>query len=431
MVKLLLEASIEEAGYPGGFKVRNIYFELGEGEVLLITGRSGSGKTTLVRAITNTIGVQGGFLHGEVYVKGRSIREYKPGELAKRLAYIPQEPWYGIIGYTVGSEFCYTMLVTSGVCDMRVLAEAGLNGREDFITYGLSAGQTQLLLWAEALGAGAEVIVMDEPFVYLDEENRGRLLRFAERMIREGRGLIIVDHNPSNWRSLNPRLIVLDKGEVVYDGEASGWSVEVPETTVRSKKKGRVAVEARDIWFKYPGYSWVLKGVSFTVEEGSLTVVVGGNGSGKTTLLKILGGLLKPTRGRVFTRGRAIYIPENPLAYYSMPTPREELMYMAREDEGKFLEAVELFDLRGILDSKLSNLSSGERRRLAIASAYLGGFDIYLLDEPTGGLDAYNAARVMEAVQGLLDEGKTVIAASHDSRLKEATDRVFLGGGGF
>lgn len=427
---MLLEASIEEAGYPGGFKVRNIHLELSEGEVVVITGRSGSGKTTLVRAITNTIEIQGGFLHGEVYIKGRSIREYNPWELAKRLAYIPQEPWYGIIGYTVGSEFCYTQLITSGVCDMRVLGEAGFNGREDFITYGLSAGQTQLLLWAEALATGAEVVVMDEPFVYLDEENRSKLLGFVGRMIREGRGLIIVDHNPSHWRSLNPRLLVLEKGSVVYDGDASDWRVEVPETTVKSGRKGRVAVEARDIWFKYPGYSWVLKGVSFMVEEGGLTAVVGGNGSGKTTLLKIVGGLLKPTRGRVFIGGRAIYIPENPLAYYSMPTPREELMYMARGDESKFLEVVELFDLRGILDSKLSNLSSGERRRLAIASAYLGGFDIYLLDEPTGGLDAYNVARVLEAVQRLLDDGKTVIAASHDSRLTGATDRIFLGGGG-
>jgi energy-coupling factor transport system ATP-binding protein len=106
-----------------------------------------------------------------------------------------------------------------------------------------------------------------------------------------------------------------------------------------------------------------------------------------------------------------------------MPTPWEELVYMAGGDEDRAREVADLFDLRGVMGSKLADLSSGERRRLAIASAYLGGFDVYLLDEPTGGLDAFNANRVVEVVERLVEEGKTVVIASHDDRLVRAVER--------
>lgn len=420
---MLLEAKIDEAGYAGGFRIRGVSLELDEGELVVVTGKSGSGKTTLARALTNTITLRGGYLRGDVRLLGKSVKEYQPGELAGVLAYIPQEPWYGIIGYTVMSEFCYTQLIVRDKCDLKALNEAGLGGMEDFITYGLSAGQTQLLLWAEALATGARVIVMDEPLVYLDEAGRSKMKSLVQQQLGEGKGFVVVDHDPLFWAELRPRFVLLNDGVVEYDGYSLSWAWEVKSPRLGRGGGSGLAVRLKDVWFRYPGYGWVLRGVDLEVGSGTLTAVVGRNGSGKTTLLKLVAGLLRPSRGSVAVKGRPIYIPENPLAYFSMPTPWEELVYMAGGDEDRAREVADLFDLRGVVGSKLADLSSGERRRLAIASAYLGGFDVYLLDEPTGGLDTFNANRVVEVVERLVEEGKTVVIASHDDRLVRAVER--------
>jgi len=100
-----------------------------------------------------------------------------------------------------------------------------------------------------------------------------------------------------------------------------------------------------------------------------------------------------------------------------MPTPREELLASARGDENKVLEVAEIFGLKEILDRPLARLSSGERRRTAIASAYLAGYDGYFIDEPTGGLDSESASKVVSALQLLVDEGKSVVIATHDPRI--------------
>jgi energy-coupling factor transport system ATP-binding protein len=119
-----------------------------------------------------------------------------------------------------------------------------------------------------------------------------------------------------------------------------------------------------------------------------------------------------------------IYIPENPLLYFTMPTPREELLMASRGDENKALDVAELFNIKYILDTPLAKLSSGERRRLAIASAYLMNFDCYFIDEATGGLDNESAASVLNALQLLVERGKAVVIASHDPRIPHIADRI-------
>ncbi|WP_440059738.1 ATP-binding cassette domain-containing protein [Thermogladius sp. 4427co] len=416
---VFLKADILEAGYPNGFTIRDISFTLDQGEVLVVTGRSGSGKTTLVRVLANSISRVGGYWLGKIELLGRDISRMSAREFVSLVSYIPQEPWYGIIGYTIESEFCYTSLLKNRICETRMLERVGFGKKGDFVTYGLSAGESQLLLWAEVLALNSRLVLMDEPFVYLDVENRGKLIDYVRKMVEEGRSVIVVDHDPISWSSLDPIVIVLDGGRVLYRGRLEGMDFQMPMLGLNINKGSDSVVEANNIWFRYPGYDWVIKSSSFSIEEGDFVVVSGRNGSGKTTLLKIIAGLLKPSRGRLKVSRNPIYIPENPLSYFSMPTPLDELRYMARGDDNRVEEVVEIFGLKNILGSKLSKLSSGERRRLAIASAYLGGFDIYLLDEPTGGLDYYNVAKVFDVIQRLLDDRKTVIAASHDPRVRK------------
>jgi energy-coupling factor transport system ATP-binding protein len=422
---VLLEVEISRCGYPEGFELRNVSFTLREGELLVVTGHSGSGKTTLVRAITGTIEVFGGFIEGKVVVEGRDLNSLRPGDIYEAMGYIPQEPWYALVGHTVYAEICHALSLREVSCVDTDFNPLGVSSIRERLTYTLSAGETQRVLWLETLLLSPRILILDEPLVYLDEEARRIIKHYVKVALGRGMGVILVDHNPLEWRSLEPRLLVLDKGRVKYHGEWCDDALpsQIPIKAKHGEAKG-VVVKFKNTWFKYPGGDYILKGFNAEFYRGVLTLLTGPNGSGKTTVLKIGAGVLKPTKGVVERSGSVIYIPENPLLYFTMPTPREELLMASRGDENKALDVAELFNLKYILDTPLAKLSSGERRRLAIASAYLMNFDCYFIDEATGGLDDESAALVLNALQLLVEKGKAVVIASHDPRIPHIADII-------
>ncbi|MEM4913833.1 MAG: ATP-binding cassette domain-containing protein [Desulfurococcaceae archaeon] len=426
-----LGARIHRCGYPGGFELRDVSIDLDEGEMLLVTGRSGSGKTTLIRALTGTIEVAGGFLEGEVVVYGRSLRELTPDEVFNMVTYIPQEPWYGVLGYSVYAEVCHVLSLKGTTCsdvDFLVLGLAKLLHRP---VHTLSAGEVQRVLWADAVVKGSSILLLDEPMVYIDEESRRTVKHIVENALEENFSVVLVDHNPEFWSSLQPLILVLENGKCKYSGRWNPDVLEKPSTPVRKpRERGGEIVVLSNVWFKYPGQSnYVLRDFSMSVSRGVFTLVKGPNGSGKTSALRIASGILKPTRGRVERRGRCIYIPENPLLFFTMPTPREELLKASGGDENRVLEVSEVLGIKHVLDKPLAKMSTGERRRVAIASAYLAGFDAYFVDEPTGGLDWSSALSVLEVLSMLAEEKKAAVVASHDSRVFEYADVVIELGG--
>lgn len=428
-VEKVIEANIVEAGYHKGFFIRNISFELSKGEILVITGRSGSGKTTLLKTLLNILHLSNGYIKGVVLIKNKPITQYSSEELYNLISYIPQDPWYAVIGHVVYVEYCHALSVANIKCDPKKLKIYGLDKLENHITYGLSAGEYQRLLWASSIDKGSEILFLDEPLIYIDSTSRSRFIGFVKKFIETGGTAIIVDHMPDNWVGFDPKILVLDKGVQKYLGPYR--EDLLPKPIIKIKKqtnqyKGRKPLlVSKNIWFKYPGENYVLRNISFEAYSGEITGISGKNGAGKTTLLKILAGILKPNKGNIVRYGRIIYLPENPLLYYSYPTPREELFASAR-DPREFERITKRFSLEELLDRPLSMLSSGERRRIALASAFLAGYDIYLLDEPSGGLDNYSLKELLDEIMFLSKNNKAVIIASHDERLYPYFDKTCI-----
>ncbi|WP_448579511.1 ATP-binding cassette domain-containing protein [Thermosphaera sp.] len=425
----VITVEVSEAGYPGGFSIKNIEFELYPGELLIIAGESGSGKTTLVRVLTGTIGIVGGYFKGRVLIRNTPISEIPPDEFYSDVAYIPQEPWFALIGYSVETEYCHSLAVAGYTCEFFDLMKLGLGRKLKNPTYGLSAGETQRLIWAESLARGSSVFILDEPLVYIDKYAREMLQSVVETALKDGKTVVVVDHNPLFWRDLATKIIYLRNGQPLYTGQ---WRNDVlshaslPTRGVRISNK--VAVRLENIWFKYPGGDYLFKNFSLSIKEGVITGLTGPNGSGKSTLLKIMAGVLKPSRGRVIVEGRRIYIPENPLLYFTKPTPWEELLYASKGDESRLFDTAERFNIKNILHRPLARLSSGERRRVALASAFLSNYQIYLLDEPTAGLDDTSSNQVLEHLLELVDSGLTIIVSTHDERVFRVLDeRVEVG----
>lgn len=186
-----------------------------------------------------------------------------------------------------------------------------------------------------------------------------------------------------------------------------------------------------------------LRGVSLTLPEGELVVVLGPSGSGKSTLLNILGGLDAPTSGRVQFRDRDLggfseaqrtqYRRHNIgfiFQFYNlMPNLTAlENVELATEisdrpmDAGKALEMVQLGDRRHHFPSQLSG---GEQQRVAIARAVAKRPEVLMCDEPTGALDISTGKVVLEALNTINQEvGTSLIVITHNAAIGAMADRV-------
>lgn len=430
------------AWYPGSERpvLRDLSFELRPGELLLVYGKSGSGKTSLLRVLYGTFTrLLGGKVVGEVRVLGKDPLSADPRWVLSNVTYVPQEPWDGILGHTVETEVRIVKAVGCTVAGesvpsvSEVLELMGLKGLENRLTYTLSAGEVQRLVIASAVTAGARLLLLDEPSSYLDLEARPKLVSLVKRAIEEGCAVILVDHNIGLWGRLASKLLVLDHGVLRYCGsfdpsalrEAYGSPNGALRPNVKSKHRAdREAVRVEHAWFRYPGSREpVVKDVSLSVNLGELVAIVGPNGSGKTTLLKLLAGVLRPSRGRVVARTSRVFVPDNPLLYFSWPTVIEEVTARS-EDRAEALRIIRALGLEGLVHRRLSSLSSGERRRVAIASSLARGFKVLCIDEPTAGLDRWNRELVLDALKRAASRGAAVIVAGHGDELLQVADRV-------
>ena len=166
------------------------------------------------------------------------------------------------------------------------------------------------------------------------------------------------------------------------------------------------------------------------VHDGETLALVGPNGAGKSTLLALLAGALEPTAGHVEVRDgvRVGWVPQRP-AHYGRLSARENLELFARlERENDPRDAAtRLLASFGLPDdgSASTTLSVGNRQRLNLAIAMLGGPDVLLLDEPTAALDPGQRRRLWERVETLREEGGAVIFATQNvDELEHHADRV-------
>ena len=191
-----------------------------------------------------------------------------------------------------------------------------------------------------------------------------------------------------------------------------------------------------------------LQGVDVRIGRGELTVVHGRSGSGKTTLLNMIGGLDRPTRGRVWVDGDEVSaMGEDELvrlrrekigfvfqAFGLVPilTAAENIevpLRLRNEQPGartrRVDELLELVGLAGRARHRPYELSGGEQQRVAIVRALANRPKLLIADEPTGQLDSTNARTIMEVIRELVaSEGVSAIVATHDPLLLDVADRV-------
>jgi cobalt/nickel transport system ATP-binding protein len=200
--------------------------------------------------------------------------------------------------------------------------------------------------------------------------------------------------------------------------------------------------------FSYSGDAPLLQDVEFEVKAGECLVILGASGAGKTTLLKLIDGLLKDYEGEVFLDGQDIrklkpkeiyskmgLLFQNPDEQLFAPTVFEDVAFGPRnmgfdeeEVRRRVLQALDLVELSGFEGRSISQLSFGQKKRVALAGLLAMGHEVLLLDEPTLGLDPIRERRFLKLLKKLQEERRiTLVIATHQVDIvPEIADRVLI-----
>ncbi|MEM2398232.1 MAG: ATP-binding cassette domain-containing protein [Ignisphaera sp.] len=395
---------------------------VGEGEVILVTGPSGGGKTSFLRCIAglnNLFNIEfSGFISLSIN------RDY--------ISYIPQEPWFGVISpYPVLEVMSFSEEYEDHV--HRYVKLFNVEHVLESNSMDLSAGEIQRILFIEAILSRSKLILVDEITAYLDEELRKQLVDVVEEVRNSYEmSFVVVDHDIELWRNRVDKVLYVEPmgeswmypsvDEIPLINELDELKAEVKNLSrnIKDVLGKDTQLKLSNVWFRYPdSREYTIKGVNLDIRRGELVAIRGPSGKGKSTLLKLIAGIYRTSRGAIkrFTKNIQ-YIPENPLLYLSEPTPRDELLNQ--------VDLALKSSLVNALDTPITRLSSGERRRLAIASALARGADIVLVDEPSVGLDVKNLVNVLKLLAEAITKGVSVVIATHSSLLSSSAHTTVL-----
>lgn len=176
------------------------------------------------------------------------------------------------------------------------------------------------------------------------------------------------------------------------------------------------------------GHRLLFEGLSFTVAPGAALHLEGPNGSGKSSLLRILAGLLTPIAGTITGGGTRGFLGHD-VALKPRMTLGAELRHWARLDgtADRLAPALAAMNVAALADLPCKHLSSGQRRRAGLARVIAAGAELWLLDEPTAGLDTASVALLAGAMAAHRRTGGMVIAAVHGDIGLDAPERLRLG----
>ncbi|HMN97467.1 MAG TPA: metal ABC transporter ATP-binding protein [Phycisphaerales bacterium] len=219
-----------------------------------------------------------------------------------------------------------------------------------------------------------------------------------------------------------------------------------PPTPRAGAPAARAALEVHDLTVAYRRTP-VLLDVDLEIPCGSMTAIVGPNGAGKSTLLKAALGLVPAATGAVRLFGKTLravrrsvaYVPQRESVDWEFPVSVLEVALMGRyghlgwlrrpgaRDRAIAMEALETMGIADLAGRQIGELSGGQQQRTFLARALAQQAELYLMDEPSAGVDAATERAIVDVLRRLRDQGRTVVAVHHDlSTVMAWFDRVVL-----
>jgi len=442
--------------------LHRISLALKKGRCIMVTGPSGAGKTSLCLAASGVLHHDyGGKKEGTIIVDGKDVSEYQSlSELARNVGVVFDDPEAQMIFTTVEEEILSALEYRGLPAEVieerlaRIMRTTYLEELKDRSPHHLSGGQKQRVALAATLALGNDILILDEPTSELDEHATKRIADILQSLKASGKTILLIEHKFSHFRDIVDTLIVMENGaitaqgapdELLKDSHVHGMMLpdfSTVQKNIRPVTDPEPVITVSGLTHCY-GEVKALDGINLTIRRGEFIALVGENGSGKTTLVKHFNRLLTPTEGDVMVNGKNTrdcsiavlahdvgLVFQNPDHMFFADTVRDEVAYGVRN--------LTIPDCDSIIDTTLADtglansaslyprwLSRGERQRLGIACVVAMKPNVIVLDEPTTGLDGYEALLVIDILKKLQEKGHTIIIITHNRDIAaHCADRI-------
>ncbi len=410
--------------------LRDLSLKLSGPGIYLVSGPTGCGKSTLGLILAGAIPqVIRATLTGTVQVAGLEPTTQPLRQVARQVGLLLQNVDSQIVTDRVEDEIAFgleNLAIPPAAMPAKLLAAlqqvqaAHLRHRR---LDTLSAGERQRVMLAALLVLGQRLLILDEPLAYLDRGATAGLLHLLSQLASQGITCLILEHRRSLVLPLARREICLAAGRLLpAPPEPPALPPPLPRPTTSAPR-----VRLSQVSFAWPGTPACLNGVSAAIGAGQSLVLLGDNGAGKTTLLKLIAGLYPPQAGTIELLGcpqgkkgrradnRLALVLQHPAHQLHLPTVGQEVAWAAASPAAAAREIAAL-GLTGLEDRHPHSLSSGQQRRLTVAAALAREPQVLLLDEPTVGQDDANLTILLQRLAAYVQDGGTLITATHDSR---------------
>jgi putative multiple sugar transport system ATP-binding protein len=476
----ILEIENLTKDFPGVRALDKVNLKVRKGEIHSICGENGAGKSTLMSVISGVY--PKGSYEGKVFFKGRETHYHSVKDSEKEgLAIIHQElalsPYLSIYE----NIFLGHMKTRLGIISWdkyirkskQYLTRVGLNEDPATIVSKLGVGKQQLVEIARALSKQVELLILDEPTSSLNDDESAKLLELILEFKRQGITSVMISHK------LNEVLSVADTVTIIRDGKSiSAWNVKrdtLTEEMIIKDMVGRdlthrfpdripvlgdTVMEVRNWTVYHPEYHTikVVDAVSFYLRKGEILAFCGPMGAGRTELMMSIYGKSYGSQsgGEVFINGKKTEIKSTKdaikagLGYVS--EDRKNLGLILIQDIKTNISSSSLRKISkfGVVNSQREieeaekyredlriktpsvnqltrNLSGGNQQKVVVSRMLMADPDIFIVDEPTRGIDVGTKSEIYSILNDLARQGKSVIMIS--SELPEAlgmADRIYV-----
>jgi simple sugar transport system ATP-binding protein len=470
MTALLSLSGLTKA-YPGVIANDDVSFDIGPGEIHALLGENGAGKSTLVKMIYGLVRPDSGTmtLHGEPYAppEPRAAR-------ASGVAMVFQH--FSLFdALTVAENIALGMEDAPETADLtqqiiEVSSKYGLTIDPYRMVGDLSAGERQRVEIVRCLLQDPKMLIMDEPTSVLTPQEVEVLFKTLRQLSKEGTSILYISHKLDEIKALCEHATILRRGKVVgtcipKDETAKSMAEMMVGSKLRTPKKhytrhGAALLELHNLWLESKDpFGTSLKEITFNLHEGEVLGVGGVAGNGQDELMLAISGeeLITPANAIRFKGEDIGHLGPNPRRMRGLLTaPEERLGHAAAPDmslsENAFLTGamrqkltsngmiktaatrafahniIEQFDVRTPgTENTARSLSGGNLQKFVVGREILQKPDVFVVNQPTWGVDAAAAADIRSAILELATNGAAVLVISQDlDELMEISDNIAI-----
>jgi len=453
--------------------LKGVSFELKAGEVHALLGENGAGKSTLIKVITGAHQPDG----GSIQIDGKAVGRLSPASARKLgIACIYQQPaLFPDLSVTenIGLRLAQTKAFTRVNWSARrrqaqeLLKRIGAEISADAEIRSLSMPEQQLVEIACALGAGARIVIMDEPTASLTQKETHLLFAVVRELRKNGVGIIYISHRLEEIFQLADRVTVLRDGESIGTNRVD----EMNEASLIKLMVGRdisaiyppAENAPGEIVFSLKNFGCSRGGVqnvSLEIRAGEILGLAGLVGAGRTELARTIFGITPADAGEMFLGGERIeinspqdavtrgiaYVPEDrrrhgvilemaiaqnmTMAIHQRFFPGTWLRFGAEKQLA--LEYIRDLNIKAYgPDAPGNSLSGGNQQKVALARWLAAKPKVLILDEPTQGVDVGAKSEIHKIIRSLAKSGLAVLMISSDlPEILGMSDRIGVMRGG-